>query len=192
MASNHYDNGESFGELVKEAAAGVIGGMAGAWAMNRFQALLKAAAAHCPSHEQSASEAGSGQAEQRHQAQSSGGGGEPATVKLAETVSREVFHHPLSRQEKRVAGPAVHYGYGAAVGGVYGALGEVLPVVTMGAGLPYAAALWLLGDEVAVPLLGLSKVPSQYPLSTHASALASHLVYGLVLELTRRTVREAL
>jgi uncharacterized membrane protein YagU involved in acid resistance len=111
---------------------------------------------------------------------------------LAETVSREVFQHPLSRQEKSVAGPAVHYGYGAAVGGVYGALAEAAPVVTAGAGLSYAAALWLLGDEVAVPLLGLSKAPSQYPLSTHISALASHLVYGLTLELTRRTVGGAL
>jgi hypothetical protein len=40
MAFTHYDNEESFGELVKGAAAGAIGGLAGAWAMNRLQSLL--------------------------------------------------------------------------------------------------------------------------------------------------------
>jgi hypothetical protein len=43
-----------------------------------------------------------------------------------------------------------------------------------------------------LPALGLSKPTTEYPLSTHAYALASHLVYGLTTEIVRGAVRGAL
>ncbi len=58
--------------------------------------------------------------------------------------------------------------------------------------MPFGAALWLGADEVAVPLFGLSGPPFAYPASTHASALAAHLVYGATADLVRRAVRAAL
>jgi putative membrane protein len=64
--------------------------------------------------------------------------------------------------------------------------------VTSGAGLPFGAAFWLLADEVSVPLLGLSKGPTEYPVSTHVYALASHLVYGVTAEMSRRALRQVL
>ena len=66
--------------------------------------------------------------------------------------------------------------------------GRVSPEVTAGAGLPFGTAFWLVADETAVPLLGLAKGPTEYPVSTHVYALASHLVYGLTAELVRRVV----
>jgi hypothetical protein len=50
-------------------------------------------------------------------------------------------------------------------------------------GLPFGTAVWLAADEGVVPALGLSQESDKYPLSTHAYALASHLVYGLTTEL---------
>ena len=49
----------------------------------------------------------------------------------------------------------------------------------MGEGAVFGAALWALSDEVAVPAFHLSKGPQEYPLRTHAMALASHLVYSV-------------
>jgi uncharacterized membrane protein YagU involved in acid resistance len=115
-----------------------------------------------------------------------------ATVKAAEAISEGVFGHELQKSEKKSAGAAVHYAFGTASGGLYGALAEIAPQVTTAAGLPFGAAFWLLADEVSVPLLGLSKGPTEYPLSTHAYALASHLVYGATAELSRRAVRQIL
>jgi len=40
--------------------------------------------------------------------------------------------------------------------------------------------------------LGLKKPPTEYPLSEHAYALASHLVYGLTTEMVRGAVRNVL
>jgi len=60
------------------------------------------------------------------------------------------------------------------------------------AGLFLGAALFGIADEVAVPALGLSGKPSEFPLSSHLYGLASHLVYGVTTEITRRAMRAAL
>ncbi len=63
-------------------------------------------------------------AEREHQAYGKDGGtqdqDDDATVKMAELLSQEVLHRQLSRDEKKKAGPVVHYVYGALAGGLYG------------------------------------------------------------------------
>ena len=114
---------------------------------------------------------------------------ENATVKAARAISKEVFGHELQESEKEPAGAAVHYAFGTLSGGMYGALAEVTPQVTTAAGLPFGAGFWLLADEISVPLLGLAKPPTEYPVSTHVYSLASHLVYGMTAEMSRRALR---
>lgn len=62
----------------------------------------------------------------------------------------------------------------------------------LGLGLPFGAAVWFVADEIALPALGLSKKPTDYPAGVHTKALASHLVYGLSTDLVRKGVRRAL
>ena len=83
----------------------------------------------------------------------------------------------------------MHYTFSATTGMVYGALAELTPAATIGFGLPFGAAVWAIADEAMVPLFGLSKPPTEYPLSKHLYSLASHLVYGATTEATRRLVR---
>ena len=54
------------------------------------------------------------------------------------------------------------------------------------------ATVWLIADEAGVPLAGLSKPPTEYPLTSHLSAFATHLIYGATTEAVRRTVVHAL
>ena len=75
-------------------------------------------------------------------------------------------------------------------GGLYGAAAEDWEAVHVGAGAAFGAALWLTSDEIAVPLLKLSKPPQEYPLRVHAMALAAHLAYGFTTEIVRRALRE--
>ena len=166
---------------LKGLLAGVAGGLAAAWVMERFQALVP--------QETFAALLGGGQAGQQG---GDGQEGEPATVKTAEAISEGVLGHDLTKREKAWAGPAVHYAFGSSVGAAYGVTAEYAPEVTEGAGLPFGAAVWLLADEGAVPALGLSDAPWKYPPSTHVYALASHLVYGLTAEGARRLVRTLL
>jgi len=158
------------GNIWKGLAAGVAGGLLASWVMNKFQAAMA-------------------QLENDGKKKRSG---EDATVKTADRVSRGLLNHKLTRKEKEVAGPAVHYAMGAVSGAIYGAVSEFLPQARRGLGLPFGAAVWFVADEVALPALGLSKKPADYPAGVHAKALASHLVYGLSADLVRKGVRRAL
>ncbi len=79
---------------------------------------------------------------------------------------------------------------GATSGLIYGIASEIAPVSTFSFGLPFGAAVWLVADDILVPALGLAKPATEYPLSTHAYALSSHLVYGLTTDIVRRMVRD--
>jgi putative membrane protein len=174
----------------KGMVAGLAGGLLASWTMNQFQAAwTRIAEGTEKSH--GAQSMQPTQGSQGEQAQDTGEQ-DDATVETAKAISENVFGHELQESEKEPAGAAVHYAFGTLSGGLYGALAEVTPQVTTAAGLPFGAGVWLLADEVSVPLLGLSKGPTAYPASTHVYSLASHLVYGLTAELSRRAVRHVL
>jgi putative membrane protein len=115
-----------------------------------------------------------------------------ATLKAASAISEGVFDYSLSKDEKKVAGVAAHYAMGATSGAIYGAMAEFTPRVSAGAGIPFGTVVWLVADEMLLPALGLSKPPTEYPISKHAYGLAAHFVYGLTTDVVRRAVRTAL
>ena len=184
-------NNRRDGEILKGLAAGLVGGFVASWTMNQFQAAWSKAAEgfekpHGAQSMKPSAGGSPGQAQEQKENQ------EDATVKAARAISEGVFGHELKENEKKTAGAAVHYAFGTATGGLYGAVSEIVPEITSGAGLPFGAAFWLVADETAVPLLGLSKPPTEYPVSTHVYAFTSHLVYGLTAEVVRRSLRAAL
>jgi hypothetical protein len=178
------------GNVWKGLVAGLAGGLVASWTMNQFQAawtrIQEGAEKSHGAQSMQPAEGSSGDQSQDVKEQ------DDATVEVAKIVSREVLGHELQESEKKPAGAAVHYAFGTMSGGLYGALAEVTPQVTTGAGVPFGAAFWLLADEISMPLLGLSKGPTEYPVSTHAYALASHLVYGATAVLSRRAIRNVL
>jgi putative membrane protein len=159
-------------KILRGAFAGALAGLAGAYVMERFQAWWTEA-----------------QKRARPKRVAHAAKDEPATVKAADRIAERVLQTELPDEIKPIAGEAVHYGMGMLSGAIYGALAEVLPPVRAGNGLLFGAVLWWLADETAVPALRLSRKPSAYPPSTHAYALASHLVYGFVTETVRRILR---
>ena len=179
----------------KGLAAGAAGGLAASVAMNQFQALWsKLAGRRERSHGAQSMQQGSPQHGVGRELQRRGRdeGRDDAPMRLANAISVGLLDHELTRGEKEATGTVIHYAFGVMTGGLYGAGAELLPGITAGAGVPFGAFVWLSADEGVVPGLGLSKSPTEYPLSIHAYALASHLVYGLTTELVRRAVRQAL
>lgn len=110
--------------------------------------------------------------------------GDP-TGELSERLA-ERFGIRLSQHQKKIAGPVVHYAFGAMMGAVYGSAADGMPWLTRGRGVPFGVALWLAGDEIALPAAGLGPKPTETPLQVHLAMLASHLVYGAVLESVRQ------
>jgi putative membrane protein len=188
-------------DVWKGLAAGLIGGLVASWTMNRFQDVWSKLAKGVENWSDNQFQNVWGEFGESVDGSPDTQGSKPSptpeveddtTVKAASAVSEGLFDHRLTEREKKIAGPAVHYSLGTGVDGLYGAAAEMAPKVTAGKGLPFGAVFWLVVDEGAVPLLGLSKGPTAYPLSTHAYALSSHFVYGLTVEVVRRAVRKAI
>ena len=178
---------ETTGEMLRGACAGMIGGFVASWVMIKFQEATKPAGP-CGNgrRRQGDAEARERSEKRQREAEQQQQAAHEATVKTAEKVSRKLFDHELSETEKQLAAPAIHYAYGTAVGGLYGAVSEVWPFLDVGFGMGYGMALWLLGSEAAVPALRLGPPPTKASPTQHADALASHLVYGITLDLVRR------
>ncbi len=117
---------------------------------------------------------------------------DPATVKAANMITKNVFDHKLEKDEKEFAGQTMHYLMGGVSGAIMGATAEYTDLAKMGGGLLSGTAVWAIADDVIVPALGLAKSPTQTSLSTHAYALTSHWVYGAVSEYVRRAIRNML
>jgi uncharacterized membrane protein YagU involved in acid resistance len=172
-------------EIGKGLIVGLIAGAVGAWMMNLTQALLSENTAR---HGAQSLQKGSPHhgAARELQSGSSDRESDDATMRAAELISETAFNRKLSGREKNTAGTIAHYAMGGTCGAIYGALAATWPEVTFGSGMAFGAAVWLAADEAIVPMLGLSKGSTEYSLKTHAYSLASHLVYGLTVELTRR------
>lgn len=56
-------------------------------------------------------------------------------------------------------------------------------------GLASGTGLWLLADELVVPLLSLAKGPTATPLPEHTHSLGAHLAYGVATSGTTQLLR---
>ncbi len=173
----------------KGLAAGVAGGLAATIVMTQFQNAWSKASKALKGDR-------NGEPSGKPADQQTDDQNEDATMKVAGKLAI-VARKTLSLEEKKKAGPYIHYGFGTAVGALYGLAYEFTPRPVKGlhpvvAGSGYGTALFLGADEIAVPALGLSEGNGNAPLSSHLYGWASHLVYGLTLEMVRKTVRQIL
>jgi uncharacterized membrane protein YagU involved in acid resistance len=106
---------------------------------------------------------------------------------MAAQIAATTVGRPLSDRELAVAASIVHFSFGAAVGAAY-----AVYVMRRGgrprSGLGLGTALWLTADEIAMPVLGLSRSTLQRSPEKHLQSLVAHFVYGVATEGTRRLV----
>ena len=99
---------------------------------------------------------------------------------------------PLSEETEEASVRAIHWGFGALAGGVYGALAEYQPVVTSKLGATFGLTLCGITHAATLPMMGLTESPENQPAREHASELVTHAIYGITTELVRRLARKAL
>jgi hypothetical protein len=167
----------------KGLLAGAVGGLVGTIVMTQFQKGWQKAA-----EKRGLGEVGT--REERMRARTSEEK-EDATTKAAGKLGRAAGRE-LTHEERRRASLLVHYGFGMAMGALYGMAMETSPSGVRMQRIPFfgtlfGSALFLGADEMAVPALGLGE-GSDRP-SSHFYGWASHVVYGLTAELVRRQVR---
>ncbi len=106
---------------------------------------------------------------------------EMPTTTLVRRVT-ELWGAKLNDDRATEAGMWVHYAFGAS-GGPAAATLVRLGLDPLPAGLAVGIAMWVFVDEGANAVLGLTPAAPEFPLVTHARALAAHLVYGAVVGL---------
>jgi hypothetical protein len=164
--------------IITRIGIGVAGGIAGLVAMSTAKRLVQPFVKDLPPKpmdvfpsEKSMSPLGT-----QH------GPDESATDALGRMGYQSVVGHDPSPKGKRALSWGVHIAYGLFVAGLYGLI-EARERHTLtralGTGALFGAGLWLIGDELVVPLLGLQDKPTEYSASRHAQALAAHLGFGL-------------
>lgn len=82
---------------------------------------------------------------------------------------------PISPETKSAAASAVHYGFGAAWGGLYALCRESFPTSPVLFGL----GVWMASDNLLLPAFRLAAWPQHYSLKEHHYAIQAHLAYGL-------------
>jgi putative membrane protein len=183
--------------------AGIAGGLAGTLAMNYVQAWWSNAF-HGYESQSAPGRHDSRDWQERTEE-------ENANELAAQTVADYTIERPLTRDEMKVAATAVHFAFGAAMGAIYGGLMETRilrdgerpgqgsgraasgdSARAVASGSAFGAAIWLGADEIAMPLLGLSKRKGELPADAHAQSFVAHIAYGVAAELVRRGVRAML
>ncbi|HEY7098998.1 MAG TPA: DUF6789 family protein [Terriglobales bacterium] len=171
----------------KGAVAGLAGGLAGTIAMTIFQKSWAATA-------KKLAEQNNGQQPNRNaRGGESRDESEDSTVKVAAKIA-SFAGTPLTTEQKKMGGSAVHYGFGATMGLLFGSLREIAPYQAWRypalTGICFGTLVFLGADEIAVPSLNLSEKPSQKSASEHAYELAGHVIFGLTLGYITRAVRD--
>ncbi len=89
----------------------------------------------------------------------------------------------------------IHWLYGMVQGGMYGAMrgtNSKTHGLDLTGGAAFATGLWLLGDELAVPMLGLQGGPTTVTPADHVNRLGAHLAYGLATTAITRVLNRML
>jgi hypothetical protein len=172
----------------KGCVLGMIGGVAGTLAMNYYQEVTKALrqALQPDSPKQPSGPASQklwSLVGQQHKE------GESATEAVGRILYRTATgEEPKTEETRKTLSTLVHWGYGTEMGGWYGFFRPDADGLDIVGGLAFGAVLWAAGDELGVPLLGLSKAPGAYPKSIHAETLGAHLAYGAVTAAATRVL----
>ncbi len=115
--------------------------------------------------------------------------GESSTAAMGRIAYRAITGgDPESEETRTTLSYLVHWGYSMLMGGAYGALRGPADVLDLKGGLALGLGVWLFGDELATPLLGLAKGPTAYPPVLHAHAFAAHVAYGLATSAATQTL----
>ena len=115
--------------------------------------------------------------------------GEPGPSAM---LAEKVAGHDLTETQETVAAEAINWGFGALTGAAYGALAEFYPTATAKDGAGFGLTLASLTQESALPEMGLSAPPEEQTTRERTSEMSSYVVYGIVTETVRRTVRKFL
>ena len=105
--------------------------------------------------------------------------GESTTAALGRIAYKQLTGDAPGQETQTILSYLIHWLISMASSGAYGAVRTRAPLVDLPGGLALGTGLWLFGDEMAMPLVGLTKGPTAFPPELHAYSWGAHVVYGV-------------
>ena len=103
---------------------------------------------------------------------------ESAPEKVANQVAELTTGEQLPAEQRKSGEKAVHYAAGAGLGAVYGVIASSIRGVSLGHGLAFGGAAYLLLDQGLAPMIKLGQPVSRDSNDQKFYSLISHLVFG--------------
>ena len=113
---------------------------------------------------------------------------EKAHTQTADVLTEAVGVN-LTPKQRKAAAPVTEFAFGILCAGVYGALAEYLPAMTVGVGTAYGAVLFTGASIIVLPVMGYVPQPQNRTAIQHLGGLAGNMAYGAVTEGVRRILR---
>ncbi len=117
---------------------------------------------------------------------------ESSTAALGRILYEQMAGKEPQSGVKSLLSNAIHWSYGIAQGGIYGLARADVDGLDLLGGSAFGLGLWLFGDELVVPLLGLQDGPTAYSSATHTNRLAMHVVYGATTALVTKVLQSSI
>jgi len=115
--------------------------------------------------------------------------GESSTAAMGRIAYRALTgKEPRSQETRTMLSYLVHWIISMSVAGMYGALRGRTTVPDAEGGAAMGTTLWLLGDELAMPLLGLTEGPAAYSPLLHVHSFGAHVAYGVASSLATQVL----
>lgn len=95
----------------------------------------------------------------------------------------------LSVRQLKFGAAIVHYFVAASSGALYATVvARRATTYSKWMGPLFGLAMWVVGNEIALPALGLTRKPTDYTFGDQVNALGEHIIYGLTTDLLYRTL----
>lgn len=108
-------------------------------------------------------------------------------AELADKVATGVFETNISQETKETASQAIHWGYGALWGAIFGIAHSSLKIPLLLHGTIFGGLVATVASTL-VPAMGLAPSPKEQPKKMSAMQLVNHLIFGWVVALTFRVL----
>lgn len=106
---------------------------------------------------------------------------EPPFKIMAKKIVNGVNANP-SEEALEMFSMGMHWGYGIAWGGLYGAVRKKYPVLSKFGGAPFGVLFFLVGDELVNTVFKITPPPQTFPVDAHVRGLMGHLVFTAAAE----------
>jgi uncharacterized membrane protein YagU involved in acid resistance len=114
----------------------------------------------------------------------------PPEIITEELTQRMHVRWHMNKKQVEVATIVSHFGYGAAMGMLYGTSGKNIPLPSPVKGVLFGLVVWVASYLGLLPLIGMSESGQREPGKRNLMMIAAHVVWGATMGLVAEVLSQ--